>query len=298
MGREYGQKKLQNQSVSGLLQFRKNLAHKLVFSKIIERTGGRVRFFVSGGAPLSKDIAEFFYAMGLIVLEGYGLTETSPVIAVNTLDHIKFGTVGRAIPGVEVKIAEDGEILTRGPHVMKGYYKIDAETEEAFKGGWFHTEDIGYLDEDEFLVITDRKKDIIVTAGGKNVAPQPIENILKTNPYISNAMVIGDKRKFVSALIVPDFDKLVDYAKYNKIPYENVSELVKDERMINFLHSEVDRSTPGLSSYEKVKKIAILDRDFEIEKGEITPTLKVKRNIVEKKYAVLIESLYREDLDM
>lgn len=298
VGREYGQKKLQNQSVSGLLQFRKNLAHKLVFSKIIERTGGRVRFFVSGGAPLSKDIAEFFYAMGLIVLEGYGLTETSPVIAVNTLDHIKFGTVGRAIPGVEVKIAEDGEILTRGPHVMKGYYKIDAETEEAFKGGWFHTEDIGYLDEDEFLVITDRKKDIIVTAGGKNVAPQPIENILKTNPYISNAMVIGDKRKFVSALIVPDFDKLVDYAKYNKIPYENVSELVKDERVINFLHSEVDRSTPGLSSYEKVKKIALLDRDFEIEKGEITPTLKVKRNIVEKKYADLIESLYREDLDM
>jgi long-chain acyl-CoA synthetase len=298
VGREYGQKKLQNQSVSGLLQFRKNLAHKLVFSKIIERTGGRVRFFVSGGAPLSKDIAEFFYAMGLIVLEGYGLTETSPVIAVNTLDHIKFGTVGRAIPGVEVKIAEDGEILTRGPHVMKGYYKIDAETEEAFKGGWFHTEDIGYLDEDEFLVITDRKKDIIVTAGGKNVAPQPIENILKMNSYISNAMVIGDKRKFVSALIVPDFDKLVDYAKYNKIPYENVSELVKDERVINFLHSEVNRSTPGLSSYEKVKKIALLDRDFEIEKGEITPTLKVKRNIVEKKYADLIESLYREDLDM
>lgn len=298
VGREYGQKKLQNQSVSGWLQFRKSIAHKLVFSKIIERTGGRVRFFVSGGAPLSKDIAEFFYAMGLIVLEGYGLTETSPVIAVNTLDHIKFGTVGRAIPGVEVKIAEDGEILTRGPHVMKGYYKMDAETEEAFKGGWFYTEDIGYLDEDEFLVITDRKKDIIVTAGGKNVAPQPIENILKTNPYISNAMVIGDKRKFVSALIVPDFDKLVDYAKYEKIPYENVSELVKDERVINFLHSEVDRSTPGLSSYEKVKKIALLDRDFEIEKGEITPTLKVKRNIVEKKYADLIESLYREDLDM
>jgi long-chain acyl-CoA synthetase len=298
VGREYGQKKLQNQPVSGWLQFRKNIAHKLVFSKIIERTGGRVRFFVSGGAPLSKDIAEFFYAMGLVVLEGYGLTETSPVIAVNVLDHIRFGTVGRAIPGVEVKIAEDGEILTRGPHVMKGYYKMEAETEEAFKGGWFHTEDIGYLDEDEFLVITDRKKDIIVTAGGKNVAPQPIENILKTNPYISNAMVIGDKKKFVSALIVPDFDKLVDYAQYNKIPYENLSELVKDERVINFLHSEVDRSTPGLSSYEKVKKIALLDRDFEIEKGEITPTLKVKRNIVEKKYAGLIESMYREDLGM
>ena len=298
VGREYGQKKLQNQSISVWLQFMKNLAHKLVFSKIIERTGGRVRFFVSGGAPLSRDIAEFFYAMGLIILEGYGLTETSPVISVNTLDHIKFGTVGRAIPGVEVKIAEDGEILTRGPHVMKGYYKMSAETEEAFKGGWFHTEDIGHLDEGGFLVITDRKKDIIVTAGGKNVAPQPIENILKMNPYISNAMVIGDKRKFVSALIVPDFGKLVDYAKYSNIPYENIGDLIKDERMINFMQSEVDRSTPGLSSYEKVKKIALLDRDFEIEKGEITPTLKVKRNIVEKKYAALIESLYREDLDM
>jgi long-chain acyl-CoA synthetase len=298
VGREYGRMKLQNRHISGWLQLRKNIAHKLVFSKIIEKTGGRVRFFVSGGAPLSKDIAEFFYAMGLIVLEGYGLTETSPVISVNTPDHIKFGTVGKPIPDVEVKIAEDGEILTRGPHVMKGYYKMDDETEEVFKGGWFHTGDIGHLDEEGFLVITDRKKDIIVTAGGKNVAPQPIENMLKTNPYVSQVMVLGDKRKFVSALIVPDFEKLEDYAKFNNIPFENTSELVRDKRVINFMQSEVERSTPGLSSYEKVKKIALLDRDFEIEKGEITPTLKVKRNIVEKRYAELIEYLYREDLDM
>lgn len=298
VGREYGRRKLQNQSISGWLQFKKNLAYKLVFSKIIEKTGGRVRFFVSGGAPLSKDIAEFFYAMGLIVLEGYGLTETSPVISVNTLDHLKFGSVGRPIPDVEVKIAADGEILTRGPHVMKGYYKMDTETEEAFKEGWFHTGDIGYMDEEGFLVITDRKKDIIVTAGGKNVAPQPIENLLKTNPYILSAMVIGDRRKFVSALIVPDFEKLEEYAKFNNISYGNIRDLVKNEKVINFIQSEADRSTPGLSSYEKVKKIALLERDFEIEKGEITPTLKVKRNIVEKKYADLIESLYIEDINM
>lgn len=297
VGREFGRRKLQKQPIPGWLQFKKNLAHKLVFSKIIEKTGGRVRFFVSGGAPLSKDIGEFFYAMGLIVLEGYGLTETSPVISVNTLDRIKFGTVGRPIPGVEVKIAEDGEILTRGPHVMKGYYKMEAETREAFEGGWFHTGDIGYLDEDGFLVITDRKKDIIVTAGGKNVAPQPIENSLKTNPYISNVVVIGDRRKFISALVVPDFEKLEDYARFNKIPYDSMSDLVKNEKVINFMMSEVDRSTPLLSSYEKIKKIALLDRDFELEKGEITPTLKVRRNIVQKKYADLIESLYREDVD-
>jgi len=294
-GREYGRKKLQNQPISAWLEKKRKIAHKLVFSKIIEKTGGRVRFFVSGGAPLSKDLAEFFYAMGLIVLEGYGLTETSPVIAVNTLENLKFGTVGRPIPGVEVKIAEDGEILTRGPNVMKGYYKKEAETKEAFEGDWFHTGDIGYLDEDGFLVITDRKKDIIVTTGGKNVAPQPIENLLKTNPYITNAVVIGDKRRFVSALIVPNFEKLEEYATFNKIAFKDRKELVKHEQIINFMQAEVDRAASGLSSYEKVKKIALLDREFEIEKEEITPTLKVKRNIIEKKYKDLIDSLYQED---
>lgn len=295
VGKKHGKKKLLKQPIPRLLQVKRNLAHKLVFSKIIEKTGGRVRFFVSGGAPLSKDIAEFFYAMGLVVLEGYGLTETSPVIAINTFEYLKFGTVGKLIPGVEVKIAEDGEILTRGPNVMKGYYKMEAETEEALEEGWFHTGDIGHLDEDDFLVITDRKKDMIVTAGGKNVAPQPIQNLLKTNPYISNAMVIGDRRKFISALIVPNFEKLEEYAESNNIPFDDMSDLVKNEIVMNFMQSEVERSTPELSSYEKVKKIALLDREFEIEKGEITPTLKVKRNIIEKMYKNLIDALYRED---
>lgn len=294
VGSKYGQRKLNNQSIPGSLNFKRNLAYKLVFSKIIEKTGGRVRFFVSGGAPLSKDIAEFFYAMGLVVLEGYGLTETSPVIAVNTFENLRFGTVGKPIPGIEVKIVEDGEILTRGPHVMKGYYNLEIETQEAFDGEWFRTGDIGHLDEDGFLVITDRKKDLIVTAGGKNVAPQPIENILKTNPYISNAVIIGDKRKFISALVVPDFEKLEDYARSNEISYTNLADLLKDERVLNFMEAEVNRSTPSLASYEKVKKIALLDREFELEKGEITPTLKVKRNIIENKYKDMIDSIYKD----
>jgi long-chain acyl-CoA synthetase len=295
VGKEWGQKKVSGQPIPGGLERRRRLAHKLVFSKIIEKTGGRVRFFVSGGAPLSRDIAEFFYALGLVVLEGYGLTETSPVIAVNTFENMRFGTVGKAIPGVEVKIATDGEILTRGPHVMKGYYKKEAETKEAFEEGWFHTGDIGHLDEDGFLVITDRKKDIIVTAGGKNIAPQPIENILKTNPYISNVVVIGDKRKFICALVVPDYEKLEEYARSGHIAFSNREELVRNEKVVNFVLAEIERATPHLASYEKIKKVCILDRDFEIGKGEMTPTLKVKRNIVEKKYKSFIDRLYEED---
>lgn len=295
VGKEYGRRKLNREPISKALERKRNLAHKLVFSKILEKTGGRVRFFVSGGAPLSKDIAEFFYALGLVILEGYGLTETSPVISVNTFENLKFGTVGKPIPGVEVKIDADGEILTRGPNVMKGYYKKEAETKEAFEGGWFHTGDIGRIDEDGFLVITDRKKDIIVTAGGKNVAPQPIENVLKTNPYISNAVVLGDRRRFVSALIVPNFEKLEDYARHAAIPFQNRSELIREPRIVNFLMAEVDRATPHLASFEKIKKIALLDRDFEIEKDEITPTLKVRRNIIEKRYKALIDSLYAEE---
>jgi long-chain acyl-CoA synthetase len=297
VGKEYGRRKLSQQPISGFLQFKRNLAHKLVFSKIIERTGGRVRFFVSGGAPLSKDIAEFFYAMSLVVLEGYGLTETSPVISINTFDNLKFGTVGKPIPGVEVKIAADGEILTRGPHVMKGYYKKEAETKESFEGDWFRTGDIGHFDEDGFVVITDRKKDLIVTSGGKNVAPQPIENLLKTNPYILSVVVLGDRRKFVSALIVPNFEKLEDYAKVNDIPYKDLKELIQNANIQNFMKAEIDRSTPSLASYERIKKIALLARDFEIEKGEITPTMKVKRNIIEEKYRDLIDALYREDVN-
>jgi len=295
VGRKYGRKKILNQPISKLLQFKRNLANKLVFSKVYAKTGGRVRFFLCGGAPLSKDIGEFFYAIGLTIIEGYGLTETSPVITANTFENLKFGTVGKPIPGVDVRIDEDGEILTKGPHVMNGYYKKEAASREVFEGGWFHTGDIGHFDKEGFLVITDRKKDIIVTSGGKNVAPQPIEGILNLNPYISTALVIGDSRKFISALVVPNFEKLEEYAKQNNISFEDHCDLVKKEEIVRFIQEQVDRSVPNLASYEKVKKIALLDKEFEIEKGEITPTLKVKRNIVEEKYKGIIDAMYRED---
>jgi long-chain acyl-CoA synthetase len=294
VGRNFGQRTLRGEPIPRMLEFKRKIAHKLVFSKIIAKTGGRIRFFISGAAPLSKDIAELFYAMGLIVLEGYGLTETSPVISLTRLEKIKFGKVGPPIPDVEVKIAEDGEILARGPNIMLGYYNMEEETKEAIKDGWFYTGDIGHLDEDGFIVITDRKKDIIVTAGGKNVAPQPIENAVKTNMYVNDVLVIGDRRKFMSALVVPNFEKLEEYAKFNNIPYENLQDLIKNKDILTFLEAEIDRATPHLASYEKVKKIALLDREFTIADGEITPTLKIKRNVVEKKYKDLIDALYVE----
>lgn len=294
VGGKFGQRTLRGESIPKFLEFKRKIAHKLVFSKIIAKTGGKIRFFISAAAPLSKDIAELFYAMGLIVLEGYGLTETSPIISVNRLEKIKFGSVGPPIPDVEVKIAEDGEILARGPNIMRGYFKMEEETKEAIKDGWFYTGDIGHLDEDGFIVITDRKKDIIVTAGGKNVAPQPIENALKTNTYVTDVLVIGDRRKFMSALVVPNFEKLEEYAKFNNIPYKDKQDLIKNEDIVKFLEAEIDRVTPNLASYEKVKKIALLDREFTIADGEITPTFKIKRNIVEKKYKDLIDALYVE----
>lgn len=295
VGRRCGALKLAGKPVPAGLRLRRGIAHKLVFSKIIARTGGRVRFFVSGGAPLSKEIAEFFYALGLVVLEGYGLTETAPVIAVNTFEALRFGTVGKPIPGIEVRIAPDGEILSRGPNVMLGYYKKEAETREVMEGGWFHTGDIGHLDEDGFLIITDRKKDLLVTSGGKNVAPQPIENLLKMSPYVANAVVVGDRRRFIAALIVPQFEKLEAYARAHKIPFADAEELVKEPRIVEFMRAEVGRVTPLLASYERIKKIVVLGRDFEIEMGEITPSLKVRRAIIEGRYQELIESMYREE---
>jgi long-chain acyl-CoA synthetase len=295
VGKAHGALKLAGKPVPGGLAFRRRIAAKLVFSKIIAKTGGRVRFFVSGGAPLSKDIAEFFYAIGLVILEGYGLTETSPVLSLNTFEFIRLGTVGKPVPGVEIKIAEDGEILARGPNIMKGYYKKEAETREIMEGGWFHTGDIGQFDPDGFLVITDRKKDLLVTSGGKNIAPQPIENLIKASPYITNAVVIGDRRRFIAALVVPDFDKLQAYAKEQGIAYGSVEELCGNGRIVDLFKAEVDRATPLLASYERVKKIVILPRDFEIEQGEITPSLKVRRSNVTAKYQAQIEALYTEE---
>ena len=293
-GKKVGQKNLSGQNIPGLLETKRKIAHKLVFSKIIAKTGGRVRIFISGAAPLSKDIAMFFHALGIIILEGYGLTETSPAITLNTFQHLRFGTVGRPVPGVEVKIAEDGEILAKGPNIMQGYFKKPAETAEVFDGEWFKTGDVGFIDTDGFITITDRKKDIIVTAGGKNVAPQQIENLLRTSPFICNVLAIGDRRKFVSALIVPEFDKLESYAKANKIFFSSRGELLNNKKILNKVEEEIAKSTDELARYEKIKKFALLKRDFEIEKGELTPTLKVKRNIIEDKYKILIDSFYED----
>ncbi len=293
-GKKHAARTIAGKGIPVHLSFKHALADKLVFSKITARTGGRIRYAICGGAPLSKDITEFFFAIGLQVLPGYGLTETSPVLTGNTPGRVRFGTVGKAIPGVELRIAEDGEILARGPNVMMGYYKNEADTREVLKDGWLHTGDIGRLDEDGFLIITDRKKDIIVTSGGKNIAPQPIESLIQASPFIASAVVVGSSRKFISALVVPDFGKLEPYARTHGIAFADRADLSRRPEVATFLLDEVNRMTPGLASYERVKKIAVLDRDFDIDLGEVTPTLKVRRNIVERKYADVIESLYKD----
>ena len=293
-GKAYGRRTVAKEKIPAGLAFRRRLAHKLVFIKILEKTGGRIKFMVSGGAPLSRDIAEFFHALGLIILEGYGLTETAPVVACNTFDRLRFGTVGPVVPGVRVKIDADGEILVQGPNVMKGYYKKPQETAEVIVDGWFHTGDIGFLDDDGFLTITDRKKDILITAGGKNVAPQPIENMLKRIPAVANAVVVGGKRKFISAIIVPEKDKLISLAQQNGLIFASYAELLAGSEIKRLLLEAIDKATPDLASYEKIKKIILLDRDFEIDREEMTPTLKVKRNKVEEQYKELIDALYRE----
>lgn len=292
VGAEYSDAKLNNRSPSALLSLKHGIADKLVFSKIRGRLGGRLRIVMSGGAALPRQLANFFYGLGLTILEGYGLTETSPVIAVNRPNHYKFGTVGPAIPGVEVKIAEDGEILTRGPHVMKGYYKKPQETAEVMTSdGWFKTGDIGELDSEGFLRITDRKKDLLKTSGGKYIAPQFVENALKTSKYVTQIVVIGDKRKFVSALVVPNMDNLRKFASSKAIPE---SEMLSNPTVVGEVKRDIDSLSQDLAPFERVKKIVLLDKEFTVDSGELTPSLKVKRNVVEKKYKDLIDALYTE----
>jgi len=288
----WADEKLAGREPSGGLARQYGIAQKLVFSKLKTRTGGRLRYFVSGGAPLASDINKFFYAAGLTILEGYGLTETSPVIAVNTPENFRIGTVGKAIDGVEIKIAGDGEILTRGPHVMKGYYnKPDATRELMDDDGWFHTGDIGEL-RDGFLAITDRKKDIIVTAGGKNIAPQPLENKVKSNKYVAQAVMLGDKRKFPSMLIVPNFDQLEKWAMKRSIIWTDRAQLLRMPTIQAKMEKEVAEELAGAAPFELPKKIGLLEQDFSIERGELTPTLKVKRRAIDKHYKTLIDSLY------
>ncbi len=277
------------------LAVKHKLAEKLVFSKIKERTGGRIRYFVSGGAPLPREMGEFFEAIGIVILEGYGLTESSPVITCNRLDDYKFGTVGKPLPGVEVKIAEDGEILARGPNIMMGYYNNPKATEEALdKDGWLHTGDIGTFDGAGFLVITDRKKHLFVSSGGKNIAPQMIENLFSKSQYIDQFVLFGDRREFLSALIVPDFDAVREYADRTGIAYKKVEDLVNTEEIHKLIEEDIQKLQRDLASYERVRRFVLLDKPLSIEDGEITPTLKVRRKIVEERYGNLIETMYKD----
>lgn len=287
--------KLAGGEPKGVLALQYRVAQKLVFSKLQARTGGRLRYFVSGGAPLAPEINKFFYAAGLVILEGYGLTETSPVIAVNTPEVFRIGTVGQPVAGVEVTIAADGEILTRGPHVMKGYYNQPDATREAIDADrWFHTGDIGEL-HDGLLTITDRKKDIIVTAGGKKIAPQPIESMIKTNKYVSQAVLIGDKRKFPIVLVVPNWDQLEKYAKNKSISWTAHAQLLNLPIIRAKMDKEVLGQLQGLARFETPKKIALLEHDFSVERGELTPTLKVKRRMIDKTYKAQIDKLYEDE---
>lgn len=268
---------------------------RVVFDKWREAVGGRIKYFISGGAPLAKDIAYAFFAAGLPIYEGYGLTETSPVISLNIPNSHKIGTVGKPLPNLDVRIAEDGEILVKGPSIMKGYFNLPDATAEAFDDdGYFRTGDIGHIDGEGYLVITDRKKDLLKTSGGKYIAPQPIENALKASNLISQAVVIGDKRKFCSALLVPNFRILREQVKSLGLADATDAELTADPRVIQLYLSTVDKLTPNLARYEKIKKVALLASELTIESGELTPTLKVKRRVVEDKYADVIESLYAD----
>jgi long-chain acyl-CoA synthetase len=285
--------RLANRPLPPLLRWRFALADRLIYSKLRRRMGGRIRRLTSGGAPLARELAEFFYAVRLPILEGYGLTEASPVISANRLDCLRFGTVGKPLRNVEVRLAADGEILARGPNIMRGYYKMERETAEALRDGWFHTGDIGLFDEDGFLIILDRKKDLLKTSGGKYIAPQAIENKLKNNPFIADAVVIADRRRFPSALIVPNFDRLEAFARERGISCASRMELVQNPEIVRRMEEEVAGVCVDLAPFEQIKKVAILDREFSIAEGEITPTLKVRRREVESRYREAIEQIYQ-----
>ncbi len=276
-------------SIGRVLEMRLRLWDRLVFGKLKEAVGGRARFFVAGGAKLSAEIGQFFYAAGIKIVEGYGLTETSPVISCNRLEKMRFGTVGPPIHNVEVKISDEGEILTRGPHVMRGYLNNEKATAEVFTGdGWLRTGDVGEIDEHGYLKVTDRAKNLIVLSTGKNVAPQPIETAIVAAPHISQATLIGDGRKYVSALLVPDYDavrKSLDRNNQN-------DQLSEDAQVRSLLEKELDEATRQFANYERPKKFALLAEELSQDRGELTPTLKVKLRVVRERYADTIEKLY------
>jgi long-chain acyl-CoA synthetase len=281
-------------TASPLLKMQWALADKLVYAKIREGTGGRLRIVSSGGAPLSRSLAEFFWCVGVPIYQGYGLTETSPIVSSN-FPRNRVGSSGLPIPNCQVKAADDGEILVRGPMIMQGYYKRAEATREVIdEDGWFHTGDIGYLDKDNYLFITDRMKDLLKTSAGKFVAPQPIENALKNSPYILNAMVVGDRRKFIVALLVPNSKTVSAKAAENGIAISSGEEVAAHPFARTLIHAEIQRLTTNLAQYETIKRFALLPGDFTFDNGALTFTMKLKRRVVEEQYRDVIESLYAD----
>lgn len=292
VGKQYVYRRYIEKQPVGSLGVKYGLAKRLVFSKIKPRFGGRMRFFISGGAPLDKTINEFMWAVGIPVFEGYGLTETSPALTLNTIADNRFGSVGQVLDQTEVKTAEDGELLVRGPQVMQGYYKNPEATAQTIIDGWLYTGDIARIDENGFVYIVDRKKEIIVTAGGKNVAPQPIEDELKLDKYISQAFVYGDRKPYLVALLTPNVERLLEFAQDKKLNYIEIRDLVTHKKVHKLFEERVRDVNAKLPSYETIKKFVILPRDFSIEDGELTPTLKLKRKVIAEKYRVSIEGMF------
>jgi long-chain acyl-CoA synthetase len=278
--------------VSTFVGLQHGIAEKLVYSKIRKKFGGRLRYFVSGGAALPQKTGEFFQSIGVTILEGFGLTETSPVTHVNRPEKVKFGSVGPAVRNVEVRIAEDGEILIKGPNVMKGYWKDEAATAEVIRDGWFYTGDIGEIDADGYLKITDRKKHIIVTSGGKNIAPLPIENLILDSPFVDQVMIVGEKRPFLIALIVPDFVKLNEFAAGHNISASSNRQLIEKKEILQIYEKIMRNISRQLATHEKVRKFLLIDEAFTIENNLMTPTLKLKRKEIIKKYTPEIDNLY------
>jgi len=294
LGRQYSNKLINKEKPSFLLKLKHKIADKLIYSKVKARFGGKIKFFVSGGAPLSKQLAEFFAAVDITILEGYGLTETSPVLTVNSPTNLRFGSVGKTLFNVQVKIAEDGEILAKGPNIMTGYYKDEKSTEEVFDNeGWFKTGDIGHLDSDGFLKITDRKKSLIVTSAGKNIAPAPIEVKLTSSPFIEQVHIIGDKRNYLTALIVPNFDSLKSFLKSKNNSVSDINTIVKHKDVISLYEHEIEIAMVDFAKFETIKKFTLITEPFSIEKGEMTPKMSIVRKVVENNYSEIINGMYR-----
>jgi long-chain acyl-CoA synthetase len=298
IGKQWAQLKARSQPIPLWLALRHKLADAPVYAKWRKAMGGRIRIFVSGGASLSNDVALAFAGAGLSIVQGYGLTETSPVITAGRLEDNRIGTVGKPIGNVEVRIAADGEIETRGPHVMRGYWNKPEATRAVFTDdGWFKTGDIGNLDSDGFLTITDRKKELLKTSGGKYIAPQPIEQLIKSSRFVNQVVVIGNNRKFASALIVPDWGQLEAYAKLKGLKLSTREEFCRHPRIIDLFERQIAARTQNLAQFEKIKRIALLDQELTVEGDELTPTLKVKRRVVDEEYRNVIDRIYAEVSD-